>query len=139
MVVVGFNFTKINVERKNPLKGKVKITNNVAIKKVEVKDLALGKAKQQGLKFTFEFVTKYEPSFGEINLVGDILYMDQDKKIKEVTESWKKNKSVPKDVMAQILNNILNKCNIQALILSQQINMPAPIPLPKVSVGEKKK
>jgi len=139
MVVVGFNFTKINVERKNPLKGKVKITNNIAIKKVEIKDLALGKAKQQGLKFTFEFVTKYEPSFGEINLVGDILYMDQEKKIKEVTDSWKKNKSVPKDVMAQILNNILNKCNIQALILSQQINMPAPIPLPKVSVGEKKK
>ena len=135
MVVVGFNFTKMNIERKNPVKGKVKITNNVGIKKVELQDLALGKTKQQGLKVTFEFVTKYETNIGEINLQGDLIFMADEKKLKEVADQWKKNKSVPKDVMTHILNNILNKCNVQALILSQQMNLPAPIPLPKVNVG----
>lgn len=139
MVVVGFNFTKMNIERKNPVKGKVKITNNVGIKKVELQDLALGKTKQQGLKVTFEFVTKYETNIGEINLQGDLIFMADEKKLKEVADQWKKNKSVPKDVMTHILNNILNKCNVQALILSQQMNLPAPIPLPKVNVEAAKK
>jgi hypothetical protein len=34
--------------------------------------------------------------------------------------------------MENILNSILTKCNIQALILSQDVNLPSPIPLPKV-------
>ncbi|MCK5025944.1 MAG: hypothetical protein KAS15_05095 [Nanoarchaeota archaeon] len=139
MVVVGFNFTKMEIERKNPVKGKVKITNNVAIKKVELQDLALGNTKQQGLKVTFEFITKYETNIGEIKLIGDLVFMSEEKKLKEVADQWKKDKSVPKDVMTHILNNILNKCNVQALIMSQQMNLPAPIPLPKVNVGEAKK
>lgn len=139
MVVVGFNFTKMNVERKKPIKGKVKITNNVSIKNVELQDLALGKEKQKGLRFTFEFVTKYMNDFGQISLTGEVVYLDSEKKVKDAAEKWKKSKSVQKDVMTQILNNILNKCNIQALILSQQINLPAPIPLPKVDVDKKKK
>ena len=34
-----------------------------------------------------------------------------------------------------LLNSILNKCNVQALILSQDINLPPPIPLPKVQMS----
>jgi len=138
MVIVGFNFSNIEVERKKPMKGKVKITNNVAIKNIEIQELALGKSKQKGLKFTFEFLTKYEKDFGQIRLMGDVIFIDDDKKLKEIQAGWNKNKSVPKDVMTQILNNILNKCNIEALILSQHINLPAPIPLPKVGVEKKK-
>ena len=42
MAVIGFNFTKILVERKTPLKGKVDISNNVSVKNVEYTDLLLG-------------------------------------------------------------------------------------------------
>jgi len=46
-----------------------------------------------------------------------------------------KDKKLPKEIMAGLLNTKLTKCNIQALILSQEINLPAPIPLPKVQVA----
>jgi len=39
--------------------------------------------------------------------------------------------------MSEILNIILTRCNIQALILARDINLPSPIPLPKVKVETK--
>jgi len=50
---------------------------------------------------------------------------------------WKDQKKVHKDVMTETLNVILDRCNIQALILARDINLPSPIPLPKVKVETK--
>jgi len=138
MVMVGFNFTKLHVEKMNVTKGKIKISNNVTIINVTEKDLSLGKTKEQGINFGFEFTSKFNPGIGEITLRGDILYMEPPEKITEIMKSWKKDKKLPQAVMTNILNNILVKCNIEALILSQTVNLPPPIPLPKVSVGEEK-
>ena len=138
-MIVGFNFNKVNVERKEAAKGKINISNNVAIKDIEQKELPFGKEKQNALKFTFEFTSKYEPEIGAIVLGGDVLFVDDAKKIKEILDSWKKDKKISREVMASVLNNVLTRCNIQALILSQEVNLPPPVPLPKVKVetGEK--
>jgi hypothetical protein len=139
MAIIGFNFNKINVEKSEVGKGKVNISNNVAIKNIESKGISLGKDKQDALRFTFEFTSKYEPKLGNILLGGDVLFLTDAKKSKEIVDGWKKDKKVPKDIMAGILNTVLAKCNIQALILSQEVNLPPPIPLPKVKVGDKDK
>jgi len=136
MPIVGFGLTKIVAEKISPVKGKVDIKNNVAVKDVLPADISFGKEKNNALKFQFEFTSSYEPGLGKISLEGDVLYMEDSSKIKEITESWKKEKKVPSDVMGAILNSILNKCNVQALILSQDINMPPPIPMPKISMGK---
>ncbi|MBI2659814.1 hypothetical protein HYX07_01495 [Candidatus Woesearchaeota archaeon] len=62
--------------------------------------------------------------------------MEEQKKAKEILGNWKKDKKLPKEMMAGLLNTILTKCNVQALILSQQVNLPPPIPLPKVQVQQ---
>ena len=134
MPVVGFNFNKINVEKTGSIKGKINIGNDIAIKDVKERDLAFAGDKQKGVDFVFEFNAKYEPKAGHISLRGDVLFIDTAEKVKPILDSWKKNKQVPKDVMTSILNVALTKCNIQALILSQEINLPPPIPLPKVGV-----
>ena len=41
--------------------------------------------------------------------------------------------------MTTLLNALLAKCNVQALILSQDVNLPPPIPLPKVQLNEPQK
>jgi len=135
MAIVGFNFAKINVERKEVQRGKINISNNVAIKDVESTDISLGKEKQNALKFTFEFTSKFEPKIGSILLGGDLIYLGDVKKVKEVLDGWKNDKSIPKDVMTSILNTVLTKCNIQALILSQDVNLPPPVPLPRVQTS----
>lgn len=137
MTIVSFNFTKIEAEKKEVSKGKINISNNVTIQKVEEQDLSLGSQKQKVLCFTFEFTSKYEPNIGNIKLVGNVLYMEDSKRVKEILDDWKKDKKLPKDIMTKILNVVLNKSNVQALILSDQVNLPPPVPLPKVQVQPK--
>ena len=136
MTIVSFNFTKIEAEKRELSKGKININNNVTIEKVEEKDLSLGNQKQKVLSFTFEFTSKYSPNAGSIKLNGNVLYMEDSKKVKEILDGWKKDKKIPKEIMTKILNVILNKSNVQALILSEHVNLPPPIPLPKVQVGQ---
>lgn len=136
MAIVGFDFTKINVEKKSAIKGNIKINNNVSIKDIKEQELSLGTLKQKALKFEFTFNTKYEPNFANINLEGFVLYIIKPEQIKEIIENWKKNKKLPKDITMPILNTVLSKCNIQALIMSKDLNLPSPIPLPKVEEKE---
>ena len=133
MTIVGFSFTKINAERKKSIKGKININNNVTVKNVEEIDLSFGKD-QKGLKFSFEFIAKYDPEVGSINLNGEIIYMAKADEAKDALTKWKKEKKIAPGIMGKLLNTTLTKCNIQALILSNDLNLPAPIPLPKVGI-----
>jgi hypothetical protein len=133
MAIVGFSFVKMVVERKNFVKGKVNIANNISIKDVHEHDLSLGKDKQPALKMTFEFTSKYKPDIGDITLTGEVINLEDEKKTKEILKEWKKSKKLPQEVMTPVLNHVLNKCNIQSLILSKDINLPPPIPMPRIN------
>lgn len=132
MPIVGFSFESINVERRGPVQGNISVTNNVVVTNIEKSDLALGGAKQDGLRFSYKFVSKYEPDLGEIVLKGEVLFIDDQEKIKSIAEGWEKSKQIPQDVMGAVLNAVLERCNIEALILSRDVNLPAPIRLPKI-------
>ena len=139
MAIIGFNFTKIDAEKKNAISGKINVNNNVVILNAEEKKLSLANDKQKVIGFTFEFMSKYEPDIGHIKFIGEVLFMEDSTKAKEILDGWKKDKKLPKETTTSILNTVLNKCNIQALVLSEEVSLPAPIPLPKLQVGEKKK
>ena len=135
MSIVGFSFTKITAERKSSVRGKVNINNNIGIKDVKERELSFSKD-QSGLEFQFEFTADYEPQLGSIKLNGEVLYMESSKKVSEVMDRWKKEKKLVQELMTKILNSVLMKCNVQALILSQDLNLPPPIPLPKINVNK---
>jgi len=137
MTIIGFNFKEIIVNKNEGVKGKINIKNNVSITDIKEQDLSLGDNNQSALKFIFEFESKYDPGLGNIVLRGDLLFMESAVKTKEILDDWKKSKKVPKDVMGGILNTVLSKCNIEALILSQKVSLPPPIPLPSVKQEEK--
>lgn len=138
MTIVGFNFNKIDVKKETATSGKISVSNNVSIKEIEEATFPLGKEKQMALKFIFEFSSKYEPKIGNILLGGDLLFIEETDKVKKILEEWKRDKKISTDIMKGILNTILARSNILALILSQEVNLPPPIPLPKVNVEEAK-
>ncbi len=139
MTVVGLQIHKINVEKFAPAKGKVSVNNNVTVKDVERTDLTFGTSKQDALKFTFEFKAAYEPKIANIILEGSVTFFDKKEAIEAIQKSWKKDKKIPSEVMTPILNTILTRCNVQAMILSREVNLPPPIPLPRVKVDAGKK
>ncbi len=134
MTIIGMQFTKLAVEKMNPITGKVSISNNVLVQDVEKATIAIGKNKQDVLRFTYEFKANYEPKIGLITLVGNLTYLEKTEKIDELIKQWKKDKKLPKEILTPVLNSIYTKCNIQALVMSREINLPPPIQLPKVTV-----
>lgn len=127
------NYTKLLAEKKNPARGKININSNVKIEDVAKASLTMGSSKQDVLRFSFEFRVVYEPDIGEILIKGDVLDLQKDAKtVENVETEWKKNKKIPKEIRNTILNHILNKCNIQAILMSKDINFPPPVPMPKV-------
>ncbi len=131
-MIVGFNFNKISVDKKTAPVGKIDISNNVSITNVEEQDFNVGKAKQSGLKISFEFTSKYEPKIAEMLFTGELLYMGDTKKNADVVKEWKKSKKLGPEMTTDVINTLLAKCHTQALIMSRDVNLPAPIVLPKV-------
>jgi len=136
VTIVGFNFTKISAEKTSPIKGKININNKAVIKDVTEADLSLGKDKQKGVKFIFNYSAIYEPKVGKVELEGDLLYLDEDAAVKEILDGWKKDKKVPQNVMGSVLNAVLTKSNIQALIVSRDVALPPSVQLPKVNIKQ---
>ncbi|MFA6460651.1 MAG: hypothetical protein WCV90_00150 [Candidatus Woesearchaeota archaeon] len=135
MTIVKINIHKVVADRNlESAGGQIKINNNVSITKVE--DLSFDVEGKKGLKFTFSFHCSYEPDLGKIEVEGQILFVDTAAKIKEVKEGWDKGRRIPNDVMEQVVNAALHKGNIQAIKISEEVNLPSPLPLPKVKTQE---
>jgi hypothetical protein len=132
VAIIGVNINKISVEKVKPLVGNINISNNISVKDMEELKLNLDTAKQKGLKFTFSFLSDYGPKLASIALEGEVNAVEDTKKVDDMLKTWKKNKEIDKEVMTAVLNVALTKCNIEALILSQHVNLPSPIPMPKV-------
>ena len=126
MPIVGFNFDKISVEKNNPIKGKVTVSSDIKLSSVEESKLSIDKP---CLKISFEFSVKYDPDVGNVALRGHIFYLESPDKIKSIVKDWKSSKKLPETVSLESLNMILNKCNIESLILSEKINLPPQLPL----------
>lgn len=134
MTIVKVNLHKVYAERNIASKGgQVKINNNVSIKDVEEMDFAAGGRK--GLKFTFGFNCHYAPDLGKMEVEGQVLYVEEEKKVAEIKKSWDEEKKIPLGIMEQIVNAALHKGNIQAIKISEDISLPSPLPLPKVRPG----
>jgi len=133
MSIVGFNFTKINAERKNAIVGTVNISNNIQLKDVSEAKLGLG-GDRGALRISFAFRSEYVPELASIAFEGDVLILVEQKVQASILEQWKTSKQLPRQIAEQMINHILDRCNIQALLVSKDLNLPSPVPLPKVQV-----
>lgn len=133
MPVIGFNFDKLLVEKKNPPKQNIKIKNDINVKGVKQEEVAIGNKKESILRFDFEFSSEYQPNVADIKIGGHILYTDTAQELKKIFENWKKTKKLAPDLMLNLFNIILVKCNIKALSLSQDLNLPPHIRLPTIN------
>ncbi len=135
-MIVGFNFNKILVEKRKNLVKNLSIRYNLDFLDVKEESYPL-KAKQKGASFDFRFTVKYNPDFASITIEGTINYMGDEKYVNNILSTWKKNKKLPREVYVGIVNFALDKCNVKALELSQDMNLPPHLPMPSVKVGDK--
>lgn len=136
MAILSFGFNKILVEKNTKSSKQINIKSELHILDVSSSDM-IKDAKQKAFSIKFKFDVDYEPKMGTINLEGELIYLANEELSKKMETSWSKNKSLPKEIGTVIFNRILQNCNIEALILSREINLPAPLQLPKIKAEVK--
>jgi hypothetical protein len=131
MNILNITFNGINAERKSVPKGSISVSNNIKIEGVEEVKMGLDKTKI-ALKFLFSYKTSYSPDIALIELKGELLSLVDAEESVKVLEKWKNDKSLDKDTAKVIINNVMNKCTIEVILLSRELGLPSPIPMPSV-------
>ena len=136
MQIIGFTLTKISIERKEGPQGKFKVTSKIDVKEVKEEKVQLAEGKEVA-RAEFEYSIDYEPDIADISFRGFVLLMGEPKEIKEFIADWKKKKIMASEMKLRVFNTIFQKCNIKALELEDDFNLPPHLHLPAIKPEEK--
>ena len=136
MTVVGFALSKILIERKEAIKGKIEVNSKLNVTNMKKEDIKLVEGKDV-LRFDFDYSINYEPGLAKINMAGHLLLMVEPKQTKELLKAWEKKSQVPEEIKLSVYNTIFHKCNIKALELEEDFNLPPHLQLPYIQAAQK--
>lgn len=130
MPIIGFNFTRTNIEKyKQPTKAE-KITNIMKI-------LDVVREKNGPLsivKFIFEFQVKYG-DFGDADVAGEVVYTDKSEVLDTIVKGYVDSKQIDPKVRTMIYNAIFYRSNIKILSLSECVGLPPHFQIPSIKVN----
>lgn len=131
MRIIGFNFTKISIEKLKEITSNEDLKVNTEINVLEIKEVKTDilKTKEEILGIDFTFNVNYEPEIAKISLTGKFLAALDPKKAKEAINKWK-SKEMSEELRLFFFNVILKKSTLRALYLEEELNLPPHIPLP---------
>lgn len=133
MNIINIGFTGINASRQNAPRGNISVSNNVKIDAVEETKMGLGESRQ-AYKVLFSFKTQYMPNFASIELKGEVLILDSAEEVSKAMDLWNKSKKLDVNAARAIVNAVMNRCSLEVILLSREIGLPSPIPLPSLKV-----
>lgn len=133
MKIIGFSIKKIVIEKKAELREDIKLKAGLGIEKIEEETIAI--TDKKGLRFDFSYEVKYEPGIADVEIKGYLITIPEKDEREEILKSWKKRKFDHSSKVA-LFNFILNKCNLKALELEDEIGLPLHIPFPKLKPKE---
>ncbi len=134
-MIIGFNYRKMNIERKKKLVQGMKVSYDLDIANMYVEDFPLTDKTQMVLSLDFDFSVKYNPDVAVIDISGTVNYMVSQEEGKKIMALWEKTKKLPKSLSVPVINRILDKCNIKALELEQDLSLPTHLPMPSVNIS----
>ena len=123
MKLVGFNFRKISVERFLDKNKELKLNTNIDISEIEKVETELLKGFEVVLGVKFKYSLNYDPHTAKIELNGSLLLALDEKLAQEILKNWK-NKKMSEEFKFPLFNLILRKCNVRALQLEDEMNLP---------------
>jgi len=97
--------------------------------------LGINKKDDGFLEVPFVFTINYTPAVAQISFKGISHVMGQEDELKKILKEHKDKKPPP----PLILQSISNVVFLESVILCRTLNIPPPIPLPKIPTGKQKK
>jgi len=138
MQIIGFNLTKMQIERFENISGKFKVTSKIDVKDITEEKVSPISGKSVA-KLGFEYNIDYDPKLAEIRFKGFLLLMGDSKEVKEAIADWKKKGSILTGLKIRIYNTIFHKCNLKALELEDDFGLPAHIQMPHIKSEQESK
>lgn len=135
MPVIGFTFSSVEAKRnKDTVNAEIKVNSTPKITSVKEVNLpSLGTTKK-ALSFDFDFVTKYDPEVAEIKMGGSVMYLSD--KNAAIMKQWKKEKKLDEAVSIEILNHLFRRCLVRIATIADDLQLPPPLPMPRVRPKE---
>lgn len=130
---IDLRYTEIEARRFGEARDRVNVNNNSTITAVSRVD--------DKMSLEFVFTSSYEPDVGEIKIKGRLLVSDSEENIRAAMEAWEESgqKNLPRDMAENVHNLIISNCVIETVILSREIQLPSPVPMPRISMKDKEK
>ena len=130
MKIIGFKIKKVSAERKSDIKGKLEIKSGLNIDDITKEEIQI--SEKPSMKFDFSYTVDYSPDIAKIEINGSIIALDDSNESKEILKDWKKKK-FNHAIKLPLFNFIMDKCNLKALQLEEEIGLPFHIPMPKLA------
>jgi len=104
----------------------IRINNNMTITSLHGED--------ENLTASFVFTCNYEPNFGFIRLEGEITFDETKENVQLTVKEWKESKGrhISDKVVEKVHNLILSNCFIEAAVISKELKLPPPFPIPYI-------
>lgn len=67
-------------------------------------------------------------------MTGETLYLIPAEMAPTVEANFKEKKSLPESITRHVMTTIFNKGQMQAIVLARDLNLPSPVPLPKLQL-----
>ncbi|MBI2675578.1 MAG: hypothetical protein HYX24_03910 [Candidatus Aenigmarchaeota archaeon] len=129
MPIIGMNVRGIEASKKGEeASQKIDISSTPRI--TDIKEVDFDLIGKKVLSVAYEFTTTYEPQIGRIKISGELFYMARDGK--DIAKQWKKDKKLPEPVSLEILNHLFRRCLLKTAQLSEDLQLPPPIQMPRV-------
>ncbi len=87
------------------------------------------------LEVPFVFTINYTPAVAQINLKGTSHISGSKDELDQILKEHKEKKPPPPTIIQSISNVVF----LESVIICRTLNIPPPIPLPKISPGTKKR
>jgi hypothetical protein len=97
--------------------------------------VGINKKSEEMLEIPFVFTINYTPAVAQISLKGKTHVTGSKDELEQIVKSHKEKKPPPPIVMQSISNIVF----LESVIVCRSLNIPPPIPLPKISPVTKKK
>lgn len=93
---------------------------------------------QTDLSIEFRFTANYT-GMGFVRMDGRIVVSDDARSPDTIAKEWSTTNNMPSDFANLVHNAVISNCIITATIITRDIQLPPPVPLPQVDTSQQKK
>ncbi len=134
--ILNIMIDNMSCEKKKQPFGPIQISSNNQITGISKTKMMDG---SEGIAVSFKYTTRYkgkDEDIGKIDILGKVFYNGEN--FENIADMWEKDKKMDPAESVNIINIILSEASVTAVIISNQMRLPPPIPLPRANGKIKK-